>query len=401
MKETNKRLVRGMFTFDGPLYRDKNGVYCSINLTNEMFERFFTVVDRLYVVVRVYTSTQAYDELNLKPLNTVKMHIIEVDNFLTPMGLLYKKHCFEKNIRNIVTDMDLIFARMPSTISNSILKIVNRLKKPYLVEVGGCAWDSFWNHSFYGKIVAPYMYVEEKKYIKNAAFATYVTKQFLQKRYPNSKVTTNCSNVYLGVVHKNVLEQRLKKIAHMDVNKVVFGQAVSSIDVRYKGEHYIIRVMAELKKKGIIIDFQIVGPGDGDILKSEAIKYGVYDQLHLLGTMKKDEIIEWYKTIDIYVQPSRQEGLPRSVIEAMSVGCPVLGSNIAGIPELLDKECLFNPSKNKEIIIAIEKLLDKEIMSDKARTNFYKAKDYEINVIEARRQLIFKKYRDLVMGRYF
>lgn len=386
----------GLFCFDGPLYKDKNGVYCSVTLTDEMFSRYFSVVDKLIVMVRTYTSKKTYQELNMKPLTNLNIEVFEVNNFNTPKGFIKDKPKFEKLVENKIKKIDLIFARMPSNISNSVLKIACRLKKPYLVEVGGCAWDSYWNHSVLGKLIAPILYYEEKKYVGNAAFAIYVTKEFLQRRYPNSNVTTNCSNVYLLPPDDETLKQRLKKIENIDMNNIILGQVVNSIDVRYKGEYLIIRAMAELKKKGIHTTYRIVGQGTGEYLRKVAKKYGVENQVELIGTLQKEEVIEWYKTIDVYTQPSKQEGLPRAVIEAMSVGCPSIGSNIAGIPELLDKDCLFNPNNIKEVVKVIEKILRKKTLKQKAIQNFNKSRNYEIGIIEQRRQNIFYEYKKFV-----
>ena len=108
-------------------------------------------------------------------------------------------------------------------------------------------------------------------------------------------------------------------------------------------------------------------------------------------------MINWYKMIDIYVQPSKQEGLPRSVIEAMSVGCPVAGSNIAGIPELIDGEYLFNPNRNAQIQFVITEMLsDRNKLLKQAARNFEKAKEYNLKDIEKRRQEVFCEYKDFV-----
>ena len=120
------------------------------------------------------------------------------------------------------------------------------------------------------------------------------------------------------------------------------------------------------------------------------------EQLNLIGTLKKEEIYLWYRNLDLYIQPSKQEGLPRSVIEAMSVGCPALGSNIAGIPELISKECLFSPRKNDQIVKSIENILNKKSMLEKARENFERAKEYNILDIEDRRKEIFLQYKSSV-----
>lgn len=388
-----KDRVRGLFSFDGPLYKDKNGIYCSVTLTNEMFDRFFSVVDDLYVVVRTFQSDKSFQELNMKPLITKHMKVIEVENLVSPKGLIFDKPAFEKSIRGVIKKSDLLFCRMPSITSNSVIKVAKSLKKPYLVEVGGCAWDSYWNHGISGKMVAPIMFFNEKRNVRDAAFATYVTKEFLQKRYPSNGFTTNCSNVYLQSISEDVLETRLRKIDGLDVRKVVVGTAVNSIDVRYKGEQYVIRAMKDLMADGYEIEYQIAGPGEGTYLKQQAEEYGIKNFVKFIGPLRKEEIFDWYKSIDIYVQPSKQEGLPRTVIEAMSTGCPCLGSDIAGIPELLDKECLFSPDKNSEVVEAFKLMLSNESMVEKARLNFERAKEYNLIDIEKRRQQMFRKYR--------
>ena len=387
----------GLFTFDGPLYKDKNGVYCNVTLTNEMFNRYFHVVDKLIVAVRTYRLDKDYVELNMKPLNLDNMIIYEVQNLNSPKGLLWEKGKYKKQIKEIVKDCDLIFARMPSTTSDVMLSVARALGKPYLVEVGGCAWDAFWNHGLIGKLIAPYMYWNLKKNVKNASFASYVTKEFLQKRYPCSGETCNCSNVYLQSSNKTVLEERIAKIKSTNLSKVVFGQAVNSIDIKYKGEHIIVELMHKLREKGIDPEFQIVGPGEGSLIKKVARKYSIENKVHFMGVLNKNEMYEWYKSIDIYVQPSKQEGLPRSVIEAMSVGCPALGSNVAGIPELLSQDCLFDLNSKKQMLETILNVFDKNVLVQMANDNFNRAKEYEINIIEERRRSFFEKYRNLVV----
>ncbi len=383
----------GLFCFDGPLYKDKNGVYCNVTLTDEMFKRYFCVVDRLYIIVRTYSVDKTYMEMNMKPLTIENVEVIEVDNLNTIKGFLRKRKKFEKEAEKYIAQADLIFARMPSNVSNSVLKIALRHNKKYLVEVGGCAWDSYWNHGLLGKLVAPLMYYNEKKYVGMSAYSTYVTKQFLQKRYPSFGSSISCSNVYLKPMDETVLKRRIEKIQKMNLKKLILGQAVNSIDVKYKGMHLIIRTLKKLNRLGITAEFQIVGPGTGEYLKKVAEQCGVLPQVKFIGTLTKDEMFEWYQNIDIYVQPSKQEGLPRSVIEAMSVGCPAVGSAIAGIPELLEDDNMFVSYRTKHIFQTIySNINSKERFLMQANRNFKVAKNYNIDELNERRTLFFLKY---------
>ena len=83
----------GLFCFDGPLYKDKNGIYCNVTLTNEMFERYFSVVDRLVLIIRTFHKNETYEQLNMKPLLLNKIEVIEAENFSNPK-LFFKKKSF-------------------------------------------------------------------------------------------------------------------------------------------------------------------------------------------------------------------------------------------------------------------------------------------------------------------
>jgi glycosyltransferase involved in cell wall biosynthesis len=107
------------------------------------------------------------------------------------------------------------------------------------------------------------------------------------------------------------------------------------------------------------------------------------------GSLPHDEVFDWLDTIDIYVQPSKQEGLPRAQIEAMSRGVPSFGSKAGGIPELLDREFIFNTVKE---ICDILLSLDTDTMIEQAKRNFSESKKYDKASIERHRQLFFKDF---------
>ena len=88
--------------------------------------------------------------------------------------------------------------------------------------------------------------------------------------------------------------------------------------------------------------------------------------------------------MDLYIQPSRQEGLPRAVIEAMSRALPVFGSKTAGIPELLLNECVFDNCSVKQIMYLMSKI-DNNQMIHYAKRNFSEAMKYQKSILDARR----------------
>lgn len=391
--------MTGLFTFDGPLYCDCNGVYCNTTITNEMLNRYFVVVDKLYIMMRTIHIDTTFEKKHLKRLELGdKIVIIEMPNFLTPKNY-FNRGRYRDVIAETVNTCDLFFLRIPSLISNMTAQECVRQNKDYLVEVGGCAWDSYWNHSLQGKIVAPSMFLNQRKTVWNAAFATYVTQKWLQNRYPSKGDSIVASNVYLNFFDKNNIDRRIHIDKNRTNNRYRIG-TIASVDVRYKGQEYIVKAIGKLKQKGIVLEYDLVGAGDPSFLSSLADKCGVGSQIHFLGVKLHDDIWSWLDTVDIYAQPSKQEGLPRAVIEAMNRGCMTIGSDVAGIPELLEEDMIFKSGNVKQICCILEKLIAETNHEKRIRRNFEKSRAFELSILNERRNKIFKKYKSEILDNY-
>ena len=122
----------------------------------------------------------------------------ELIDSVVPIGSLMEclMHKRDKDINLGLSDIDLVIARVPSIISYRVAKLAMKLKKPVFSVVMGCAWDAYWNHSFKGKLIAPYMYFSLKKLVRKSNFVLYVTKRFLQNRYPTSSMRLPCRPAY-------------------------------------------------------------------------------------------------------------------------------------------------------------------------------------------------------------
>lgn len=387
--------MKGLFCFDGPMYCDINGVYCNTTLTNQVFNRYLNVVDHLTIAIRTFHLNDDFKEANLHRLELDKLRMVELPNMNSLKGLILDRESVYKTLYKLVEEADLIFARMPSIISNIAINIAIKLKKPYLVEVGGCVWDSYWNHGFQGKLAAPFLFLQTRNLIKQSPYAVYVTEDFLQRRYPSQGKRESCSNVALPEFSDSILEKRLIKIKEINRNIPIIIGTTAAIDVRYKGQEYVIEAIARLNRQGFNFEYELVGAGEKDYLESVAEKWGVLDKVKFKGKMLRADVLKWLDRIDIYAQPSKQEGLPRALIEAMSRGCPSIGSTTAGIPELLSKNVLF---KNGDIegICTILIRMSNEFMTEMATRNFEKSKDFDSKIIEKRRNDIFKDFSNFV-----
>lgn len=307
---------------------------------------------------------------------------------------------FSRNIHEIIrediTNTDGIVIRLDSFLGLVAVRECKRQNKPYLIECVGCAWDSFWNHGLAGKILAPFIFLQTKIAIKNAPFVIYVTKSFLQRRYPTNGLNVNISNVALPKIDDSILYNRLDYI-DKNIGRVKHLMTVANVGVRYKGFQFVIQALGEIKRKTGCCKYvyHIVGEGSQTYLKNQAIFAGVIENVVFHGAIAHKDVFELMKKeIDIYIQPSLQEGLPRAMIEAMSCALPCIGSDVAGIPELVQSEFIYRRSKNMpRQIAAILMALDETKMKKSACFNFENSKNYASDVLAKRRTDFLNIYK--------
>ena len=359
-------------------------------------ERYLPNFDNIRVVFRTKQAERDLNGISDKSSGPNVSFENRVGMFLGPDVF------FSNRIKTILKEnidaADAVIVRLDSFMGLQTIKECRKKNKPYMIELVGCAWDSFWNHGLSGKILAPYLFLRTKREVKNSPFVVYVTSEFLQRRYPTNGVNTNISNVKLHAQGPEVLENRLRKISE-NGRKVVLGTA-ANVDIRYKGQQYVIEALGILKKQGITnFEYQILGAGDPSYLRDVAKKNNVEDQVKILGSYPHERVFDWLKNeLDIYVQPSLQEGLPRSVIEAMSVGLPCIGSDVAGIPELLDKEWVFKRKGNKaEEIAELLKNIEKDSLRKQAERNFHEASAYDYAKLLIKRRSIFEEFEGYII----
>lgn len=385
------------FIHDGPIFVDDRDTYYEYAY-HGLLERYSYFADEITFLIRTKRAT---DCTRFTPLPD-EVNVIPVPNYKNPRDYFRFRASAEDIVRRCVEENDCFVLRLQSSIAEIAYRYIRDLRKPFIIESVGCPWDSYWNHSLLGKLIAPYSYLKTRSIIRSADFVYYVTTDFLQRRLPAKQgaVTVACSNVVLADLDETVLDKRIQKIrSKLWQKKLIFGTA-AALDTRYKGQEYMIRAIPSLLKMGFDVEYRLAGGrnrNEADLyLENVAKKYGVCDRVKFCGSLTMSEMNKFYDDIDIYVQPSKQEGLPRAVIEALSRGCPAIGSDIAGIPELIQPSYLFKKGNEKEIVAAVERLVNSDL-EEVARENFSKAAMYQRRILEERR----KRFYDAFMERYW
>lgn len=117
------------------------------------------------------------------------------------------------------------------------------------------------------------------------------------------------------------------------------------------------------------INFKLTGKGPlVDKLGKIVHESGYKDRFEFLGHVEKNKLIELYQNATIFILPSHYEGLPTTLLEAMSCGLPVVATAVSGNLDVLDskKNGILVPTKSPEKMArAVSSLLDDENLRTK------------------------------------
>lgn len=124
-----------------------------------------------------------------------------------------------------------------------------------------------------------------------------------------------------------------------------------------KGADVLISALSQLKRR----DYLCLIAGQGDdrtMLEAMVGSLGLNDRVRFLGF--RSDLAALLGQVDFMVLPSRYEGMPIVILEAMAAGCPIVATRVDGIAELLRNEesaLLVGPEDDEELANAIQRLL--------------------------------------------
>lgn len=365
-----------------------DGDYYYSNAIRSTYGRYLTLGNEITVICYVKkVERPTHDRVEYEHLSFIP---IKKRNSLKS---LFCNQNQDEIIREQVRLADVCVAHVPCAHSYNVIKYARLYEKPYLTVVCGCPWDALWNYDWRGKLMAPKAFWDLKRIMKDAPYSIYVTNEFLQRRYPTNGKSIGCSNVNMHTGVSGVLEKRIDKIRHeKEANYIFQIGTAAALDVPYKGQEYVIRAIAKLKEIGLDYEYHLIGGGTGHKLKEIADKLGISDRVIIHGALPHNQVADFFDSIDIYVQPSKQEGLPRATIEAMSRGCLCMGSNIAGIPELLDDKYLFEKGNVSEIVNILKHVSQNDLL-EQATRNYNLAKEYDCDVLNEKRRKFIETFK--------
>ena len=378
--------MKAIITLEHRFYSYKGELYTLGAFDQKFWKRYLDIFSEVLIVARVRPLLKL--EGNEIRVSSDRIKFYELDSYIGAKQGFMKLPSLKRKLNLLAdTNQGAYILRIGSPIADLLVPILKKRSIPYAVEVVGDPWDVFAK----GAISHPvrpllrlYFAYKLKKQCAGAKFSSYVTEHALQKRYPprNPVKTINASSINLS---KDFLFEN-KTFGRDDFDWVFVG----TLEQFQKAPDILIRSFKILLNKHPRARLNFVGDGRKRLVLEElAISLGVQDSIYFHGSVASSEQVrEFLVSSPFFVLPSRGEGLPRAMIEAMACSCLCVGSDIGGIRELIDAEWIAPVNDVEQLAQKMIKIMDQSVEQKNiiSSRNFHKAKDYLGDKLEIRRK---------------
>jgi len=279
--------------------------------------------------------------------------------------------------------------RIPATIPIIYSIILKIMGIRFAVEVAADPYDGYSRASLNSRLAHLYraIFVWFTKWQCREAFASaYVTREVLQRRYPPRCTVSSFSFTSIDL-RPEAFVKMPRRAEDFDISAphlVMIGNMQKSL----KGHDTLLEAIRILKESGLNVRATIIGFGENrSVFEVMAEALGLAGDVHFTGKLQNGGPVRAVlDTADVFVLPSRQEGLPRALLEAMARALPAVASRIGGTPELLQPEHLFEPNEADQLAQRIlEMVADAETLANASRQNFEVACGYRADIVTQRR----------------
>lgn len=319
-------------------------------------------------VVNSYYNANLNRKINLKYIGTV----IDGNKFEKISRAIKSYIDFKKSIH----EYELIHVHMASRASfyrkSIFIRTANKYNKKIIIHMHGAEFGKFYNDE---------CNENQKKYIKK--IFSYSDKVIALSNEWKMLLSNVCDTNKIEVVYNAVnLPERINK--NYTNKSILFLGRLG----KRKGVYDLLEVIPKLITKYPDIKFYL--GGDGEISKVEKIckQKNIEKHVEILGWIGKNDKHKLLSDCSIYILPSYNEGMPMSILEAMSYANPVVSTYVGGIPEIITHNyngLLFNAGDTEELFNCLDKILSNEeernYMGDKAletiKDNFDMIKNIE------------------------
>jgi glycosyltransferase involved in cell wall biosynthesis len=370
-----------------------NKIWSSGQFTYGHWTPYLEVFDQVKVIARVRDVPAVPP--GWKRADGEGVSFVALPYYVGPWQYLLKRRSITRTIKEAVDLKAASVLYVPSPIGSVVESLLHRKNCPCGLVVISNPYDVFAP----GAVRNParpffrwWFPRQLRAQCARACAVLYVTEKSLQHDYPPSGYTAAASNVEItdeALLSANRLFQPDKG----EFNLVFVG----SLAQIYKGLDVLIDAVALCTERGLNLQLTVIGDGKHRAeLEQQVARRGLQGRIHFLGQLPGPEVVrKQLDQADLFVLPSRTEGMPRAVIEAMARGLPCIGSTAGGIPELLAEEDMVPPGDVEALAHKIAEVVgDPERMTGMSARNLKKARGYHRDILHQRKVAFLRYVKD-------
>jgi glycosyltransferase involved in cell wall biosynthesis len=320
---------------------------------------------------------------------------VPIPLYVGPAQYLLRAHQVHTEVQAAMNSRSAVVLRIPSQLGTSAAAALWRQRRPYAVHVVGDPSEAFAagvTHHPLRSVFRWWFTRNQARQCARASAALYVTSR-LRFAYPPSAAerVLDCSDVNLeDAAFRNA--PRVHGLAHR--RKLVTVATLSQV---YKGIDVLLDAVALCHAAGTPFDLTIVGSGRYQpAMAAQARRLGIQDSVHFTGSLPAGAAVRGeLDKADLFVLPSRTEGMPRALLEAMARGLPCVATRVGGVPDVLPDDDLVAPGDAPALAALMKRIAaSPECLDRMSEQNLQTASEYRAEQLYPRWDRFFTDLRD-------
>ncbi len=371
-------------------------VWSDSGLNSSFWERYLEVFDEVHVVARLREMPEP--PVGAARVDRPRVNFAPVPYFVGPWQFARRYLAIRRAVRAALDPGAAVILRVPGTIGTCLARQAQERGQPYALEVVGDPRQVFSPGAVRSRLRSIWGWWYSRnlgRQCKTAVAVSYVTESYLQQRYPPGPktLTIACSDIDLRQ-EAFALAPRVPPATATPLRLLLIG----SLAQLYKGPDVLIKAVALNAARGLDLRLTIIGDGKHrPELEALARECGIAERVIFAGRLPAGAAIRAeLDQADLFVLPSRTEGMPRALLEAMARGLPCLASSVGGIPELLAPQDLVPPG---DVVALADKIREvatnRQRLQQMAIRNLAKAQEYRAERLGARRRQFYQAVRTM------
>ncbi|WOA33079.1 glycosyltransferase family 4 protein [Alloalcanivorax xenomutans] len=325
-------------------YRYEGNVYTKLAFPYSYWRQYLNYYDKVFVVARVNVVSCIDSKMVRADGDFVSF--LDMPYYVGPKQFIFKvPFLLWSSFKYVLRHRHFILRS--GNVSNFLFIFIFIMRRPYLREFPGDIKKGVKGYSEGSKgvgLLAGFLdgFARfQAKYSKANSFVSEATRGLYQTSRP--------SFVFSSFNLSEIKETKKEYSSEIPFRIVLLGRLEGE-----KGQLDLLIAVKALRNEGHDSVVTLIGDGTSyEKLKKYSLENNL-DCCFMGSITDRDKVFSILMKNDLFVLPSHTEGMPRALLEAMALGLPCIASNVGGVPEVLEPNCMFAPASIDELARTIK-----------------------------------------------